>query len=760
MRIKLLKYIIATGCLIVSSANLSGQGIFTGINKKIINLTCTQVCTDLSFQVPHLKSDDDYQLVSIPYTPYEYTTPSGNELTNLYSDDKYSNAIALPFPICFYGAVYNQVVVGSNGLLTFDIANAGCDGAYTVNPQIPYSLGTICQQNSTYYPKASIMGAYSDLDPQSSASPAGRKIEWRIEGTVPFRRFIASWNKVGVYADFSCSSRTPTTFQIVINESTSVVEVFFENKTCIDGSTGLAILGVQDWSRTKAVSPPDKNAQIWTAKNEGYRFIPSGAASRFVRSELYLLNGASPISTAITSTTTQGLLDINFANICFTAASQQYVVKTIYSSCIDPTIPIVIDDTITVNKLPLPVIIAPSPTSCSGATNGAISVNATGVPPYSFSLDGAAAVTAPSVPYTFFNVSAGTHTIIGYDASGCQSTPADVDVPSGSIFSTTVSANDATCYLSATGSITVTQPASGTAPFQYSLDGTNWQTNNVFNNLTANTYTVYYKEASGCQGSQTAVINQPPPLTASAAAVPVICKGQSNGTITVSPSGGIAPYQYSIDGGLSWQDANVFNVPANTYSIIIKDKNNCTTTQSAFVSEPPTLTATGTTTNATCNGGNDGTITVSATGGNAGYQYSIDGTTFQSSNIFNVVPGNYNVTVKDNLGCTFLLRETVGLTNNLTFTPQTDPTICESKSAQLELISNAIKYAWSPATGLNNATIYNPVANPIVTTTYTVTATLGNCSTTDIVTVHVNKAPVPDAGQTFQHSGIRSLEFT
>ncbi|MBL7747279.1 MAG: gliding motility-associated C-terminal domain-containing protein, partial [Chitinophagaceae bacterium] len=144
---------------------------------------------------------------------------------------------------------------------------------------------------------------------------------------------------------------------------------------------------------------------------------------------------------------------------------------------------------------------------------------------------------------------------------------------------------------------------------------------------------------------------------------------------------------------------------------------------------------------------NDGTITVNATGGNGSYQYSIDnGATWQSGNVFNVAPGNYTVSVRDNLNCTATFNTTVGLTNNLSFTAQTDPTICESKSTQLDLVSNATQYVWTPATGLSNTTIHNPVANPVVTTEYIVTATLGRCSVNDTVIVNVNAAPVPDAG--------------
>jgi gliding motility-associated-like protein len=75
-----------------------------------------------------------------------------------------------------------------------------------------------------------------------------------------------------------------------------------------------------------------------------------------------------------------------------------------------------------------------------------------------------------------------------------------------------------------------------------------------------------------------------------------------------------------------------------------------------------------------------------------------------------------------------------------------DTTICESKNVTLTTNSNATSFSWTPAIGLNSTTVQNPIATPLVTTKYYVTATLGNCSKQDSVTVIVNPAPVPDAG--------------
>lgn len=409
-----------------------------------------------------------------------------------------------------------------------------------------------------------------------------------------------------------------------------------------------------------------------------------------------------------------------------------------------------------------------NPTSCNGAANGSITVTPTsGIGPYTYSLDGAAPVAGPS-PYTFTNVPGGNHNIIVADASGCVTNTIIVNVPVGPNLVTTSGKTDVLCNGGSTGSITVTPPSTGTPPFEYSLDGINWQISPIFSGLAAGTYTVYYRESNGCQGSHSVTIAEPALLGGSAGSVAVVCNGQNNGTITVTASGGVIPYLYSIDGGANWQAGNSFSVAAGSYTITIQDANGCIITRPVTVTEPLVLSASAIAGPASCDGGNNGTITITANGGNPSYQYSLDGSIFQASNIFNVAPGNYTVTVKDNLGCLTTLTTLVPLGSNFTMTAQSDKTICEGTSTQLQLISNATVYSWSPTTGLSDPTIANPVANPTVTTQYIVTATLGRCSSEDTVIVNVNAAPIPNAGpdgficygQTYQLQGSGGVQYT
>lgn len=179
---------------------------------------------------------------------------------------------------------------------------------------------------------------------------------------------------------------------------------------------------------------------------------------------------------------------------------------------------------------------------------------------------------------------------------------------------TTATKTDALCFGGSTGTITVTQPTAGSAPYQYSLDNTNWQSSNQFTALPAGNYTIYFREANGCTGTVLITVGQPTVLAASATMVPVVCNGESNGIIRVAGTGGIAPYQFSLNGA-NWQSVDSFLVAAGTYTIHIRDNNGCTTTIPMAVTQPISLSAVSANTNATCNGGNDGQIIVTANGG-------------------------------------------------------------------------------------------------------------------------------------------------
>ncbi len=157
---------------------------------------------------------------------------------------------------------------------------------------------------------------------------------------------------------------------------------------------------------------------------------------------------------------------------------------------------------------------------------------------------------------------------------------------------------------------------------------------------------------------------------------------------------------------------------------------------------------------AACSSPNSGSITITATGGLAPYTYQLDAGAFQPSNVFNgVSAGTHTITIKDAY-CGLLTKTvTVALNDDQVLnTNITTATICAGASVQLIASGNSTTYLWSPALGLSNPNIANPIASPLVTTTYTVTATLNSCVKTRSITINVNPNPglviVADPGTT------------
>ena len=237
------------------------------------------------------------------------------------------------------------------------------------------------------------------------------------------------------------------------------------------------------------------------------------------------------------------------------------------------------------------------------------------------------------------------------------------------------------------------------------------------------------------------------------------CYGGNNGSLTVSISGGVSPLQFSDDGGSSWNSGaspyTFNNLAAGSYAIQVRDFNLCTTSYSGNpvnITQPPAVTISGVTSNnVNCNGGSDGSISVSASGGTGALQYSKDnGANWQSGATFSSLgAGGYTIQVKDDNGCTVAYASNpVNLTQPtaLTASAAADTTICSGASYSLNGSasggSGGYTYSWSPVTGLNNANIANPTGSPATNTTYTLTVTdwLG-CTAQAQVTVTVISPP-------------------
>jgi gliding motility-associated-like protein len=217
--------------------------------------------------------------------------------------------------------------------------------------------------------------------------------------------------------------------------------------------------------------------------------------------------------------------------------------------------------------------------------------------------------------------------------------------------------------------------------------------------------------------------------------------------------GGTAPYTFSLDGSsfaALTQDGYYFLSPGK-HTVSIKDNGGLETSYTYnFPSNCPVLASPQ---GATC-GSKDGSVTVTGGNGFAPFTYSIDGIHFQASNMFSgLAAGSYTIIMKDVNGVTDSVTTTVtgcaAVTtpcDKLYLTMGAGDTICQGTATTLAVQSDATGFAWVPTTGLSDSGIASPVAQPSVTTVYTVTATLGVCTQTGSVTVTVMPPPKVFAG--------------
>jgi hypothetical protein len=232
-----------------------------------------------------------------------------------------------------------------------------------------------------------------------------------------------------------------------------------------------------------------------------------------------------------------------------------------------------------------------SPVSCFGGSDGSAIVSASGgAAPY---------MITPSQT----GLTAGLKTFTVTDANMCTATVnVTITQPASALMATGVQASPVSCFGGSNGSATVT-PSGGTAPYTITPSQTG---------LTAGVKTFTVTDARNCITTVNVMITQPPSaLMATGVQVSPATCGVANGSASISPSGGTAPYtivpsQTGLSGG--------------TTTFTVTDANMCTTTVNVTITQPGSLNATAVQTMpVSCFGGTNGSVTVTPSGGTAPY---------------------------------------------------------------------------------------------------------------------------------------------
>ena len=168
------------------------------------------------------------------------------------------------------------------------------------------------------------------------------------------------------------------------------------------------------------------------------------------------------------------------------------------------------------------------------------------------------------------------------------------------------------------------------------------------------TYTLTVEDGLGEQGNASVTVTVAVPPIIEATVQNINCNGANSGFILLNNSSGDFTYEWSNgDTGPVQQ-----GLPAGTYCVTVTNENGCASEECFTMVEPPLLEAFAETTNTTCSGTADGTITVTVTGGTAPYVYNWSNGV-NAATIVNVPAGNYSVTVIDANGCTAVITATV-----------------------------------------------------------------------------------------------------
>ncbi len=268
-----------------------------------IELDCDQPCTDLSATFLQTGETTSYEVAPIDYNPPFPST--GGTPISVNTDDIWSDPIPLPFDFCFYGGTYSEILIGSNGVITFDLVNNEPNGF------CDWSFSDPIPSNNLF--STTIFGPYMDIDPSIGGSGI---INYTIFGEVPCRTMVVNFP---VIPYFSCEDLNMTT-QIVIYETTNVVEIYLENRSdaCSNWNSGNAVIGLQNQNGTEGISAPNRNTGNWSAINEAWRFTP---------------NGNSNVAFSWLNENNEVISTDPIINVCPTNELTTYTAQAVYTNC-------------------------------------------------------------------------------------------------------------------------------------------------------------------------------------------------------------------------------------------------------------------------------------------------------------------------------------------------------------------------------------------------------------------------------------------
>lgn len=266
-------------------------------------------------------------------------------------------------------------------------------------------------------------------------------------------------------------------------------------------------------------------------------------------------------------------------------------------------------------------------------------------------------------------LNAGIHNYTVTDANGCTFN-GFVTVTNPSAPTVTIgSAQNVSCFGGNDGSASV-NITGGTPGYTE-----NWGAANPAM-LTAGNYPVTVTDAANCVGSVNILITQPANLVATPSVTNVNCFGGNDGSASLAITGGTPIYTQD------WGGENPASLTAGSYLVIVTDNNGCTTNANVTISEPTEISASVSATAASCFGYNDGSATLTISGGVP--PYVEDWGVFDPNNLS---AGTYSMSITDDNGCIFLMAININEPSPLAVAPIITDVSCNGLSDGIAVLT-------------------------------------------------------------------------
>lgn len=278
-----------------------------------IDICSGETCIDLTSHYFDSKETTTYTVLPVSFSP---PIPFYAGQTFPIIDDRWTDPFYIPFEFSFYGVKYHSLVIGSNGVVTFNPQTSEDFCIWNTS-----SLAGI--PDTSFSIKNAIYGVYQDIDPSVDTSPLVHSVNYKVIGTAPNRAFVINYYNIALY---NCLLDAPLqTSQIVLYETSNIIEVYVKDRTsCPSWNLGRGVIGIQNASGTVAHFPPQRNLDVWETHNEAWRFVPNGASNTtfsWLKDGVFYNNNPA-INVCITGNTTMT------AQVTYPANDQTPVVVT------------------------------------------------------------------------------------------------------------------------------------------------------------------------------------------------------------------------------------------------------------------------------------------------------------------------------------------------------------------------------------------------------------------------------------------------